>query len=149
MIDINLLPVRNVLTQKEKKLRSHLIIIAGIVGAVLSVVFVTLFITNQYLFVKRNSLKTKKADLQATFEANSSTIINLGIVRDKLTGIKLVNGRQVDMPEIISKLLNLISIGTEVKTLQVEESGKVDIVASSPKIEQFTELISKIGRAHV
>lgn len=131
MIDINLLPKANVLSQKEKNLRQKIKIGLIISSSVAAFILIFLLIINGILAVRLNQQEQKREDLMSQFAAQSQTAADLRKLKDKIFGIKTVRGGQTDFATMAASVSALLTPGINLKAMSLDKTGKVNLTATA------------------
>lgn len=144
MIDINLLPAQNVLTQKEKYVRKVLTIIVIVSGSVLLLAVVTLILVSSSFGSKLRSVEDKRSNLLANFNSQSELTRNLQTIRDKLSGAQTIYSGKKEMDRVIEDLLALFNPDIIVTQVNMEQDGKIDFTGSAPNLEAFNLFMDRL-----
>ncbi|MCL4397488.1 hypothetical protein M1403_00415 [Patescibacteria group bacterium] len=144
MIDINLLPPQNVLSQKEKILRSQLTVAAIIGGVVTALVLGSLALINAYYSARLSAVAARRTSLTAQFNAVQKTALDLRLIKDKIAGINSIKTSQTQFPPILDDLTALFSGGFQLTQLSVDQTQKTSFAGITAGPESFNTLLGRI-----
>lgn len=143
MIDINLLPPQNLLSQKEKNLRSLLMKILG--GATILLVLVSGIIFGaKFYFDYQLTQQTQKRDqLAADFKSEAPIASKVRTLKDKVSGIKIIQDSQTNFASIVGRLRD-VTADTRLKNFIVDSDGRINLSASTDDIPRLDSFIQGI-----
>lgn len=144
MIDINLLPKANVLSQKEKNLRQKIKIGLIISSSITVLILIFLLITNGILAVRLNQQKQKREDLMSQFAVQSQTANSLRKLKDKISGIKTVRFGQTDFAAQAASVSALLTPGINFKAMSLDKAGKVNLTATAADLASLQVFLPAI-----
>lgn len=141
MIDVNLLPSQNVLSQKEKDLRRKLKIGLIISSSLLAVVVLFLIIFDGFLSLRFNQQKQKSQELLTQFQGQMSVALDLRRLKDKISGIKTAQKGQVDFAGITGEIAPLFNSGVTLKTLSIDKDKNINLTAVADSLASLEVFI--------
>lgn len=145
MIEVNLLPPANVLSQKETVWRRRIVFV---VGVVLLLVFLDLVIflgTRELLKRQISGLLVKRASLLSQSEQFATTALQLRTVEEKTAGVEVVKRQRVDMAAMISDVRELLGSSVLLLNLNVTSSGGVSADAKADNLAALAEFVSRVS----
>ncbi len=148
MTEINLLPLQNVLSQKERQIRKNLIFIT-IVSVVL-IIFsqVLLLVTNTIIGVQSSLYQKQRDELLSNLNANDyEAAIDLRIINAKILGIRQIRTTQTNFGKMTGEILNLVSPDTVITSFSLDTTGDITLEAVSSNLAIFGAFIDKITSA--
>lgn len=143
MIDINLLPVKNVLTQKEKNLRANLtrafILISG------GLLIISLIILGAKFFVRLqlDNQTTKRDQLLVEFKKQGQMAQDVRTLKNKIAGIKIIKGSRTNFATIAGALRDTTQ-GTTLKEASIDSDRNITVTASVDSLEALGSFINKM-----
>lgn len=144
MINVNLLPSQNVLSQKEKDLRRKLKIGLTISSSLLAVVVLFLIIFDGFLSLRLNQQKQKSQEFLTQFQGQMSVALDLRKLKDKISGIKTVQAGQTDFTTMAASVSALLTSGINLKTMSLDKNGKVNLTASAEDLASLQVFLPAI-----
>lgn len=143
MIDINLLPPQNILSQKERSLRTILIKILS--GLTIIVVLSSGIIFAVKIYYDDQVVKqTQKRDqLTASFKEEAATASKVRTLKDKISGVKIIQDSQTNFAVIVKKIQE-VAQDTSLKSFTVDSDGRILLSASTDNITSLDNFISNI-----
>ncbi|MBI3887454.1 hypothetical protein HY310_00105 [Candidatus Microgenomates bacterium] len=144
MININLLPPLNVLTQREIQLRKDLTLYIGSIGIVILIFLVFLTVSNGIIGYQNYSMNKKKNDLLVILKSHNDAAVYLRTVQDKIKGIKLIRQKRVDFGKMTGDLIDLTTPNAKINSFSVNSTGECYLSLSSPSLITFSSFIDKI-----
>lgn len=145
MIDINLLPPQNVLTQNEKKLRSQLTIVAIALSAVFVLLVVGAFITESVVAARLVSGKQKQVALEAQFQSQAELASKMKTVKDKVVGLKTIRESRTDFAGIMASVEATLRPDIKLLTIQIDNGGHIIMSLSAPNTNSFDQLVTRFS----
>ncbi len=147
MIDINLLPVKSILSQKDRLARGYLVKAAiglGIIS-VLTVGFLTLL--EAYFSSAGRTMAAKKAGLMAEFKQQEQTAINLRLVKDKLMGIAAIKRSETQFSPIIMDLISLAGSDFRLTKAFIASDRQVTLSGITANVTAMEMIINRLTAA--
>ncbi|MBI3559108.1 hypothetical protein HY085_01815 [Candidatus Gottesmanbacteria bacterium] len=141
MIDVNLLPSQNVLSQKEKDLRRKLKIGLIISSALAVVVVLFLMIFDGFLSLRLGQQKQKQQELLAQFQKEMPAALDLRKLKDKISGIKTAQKGQIDFAGIAGEVAPLFNSGVILKTLSIDKDKNINLTAAADSLTSLEVFI--------
>lgn len=148
MIEVNLLPPQNVLSQKEKVLRWYLILAAVGGGAALMLVLFLIFLGHGFFTIRANLLSRQRASLTAELQNELDTVATLQVINDKVSGLKTIRAGRTDFVSILQHLSDLVALGAKIKSVSLGTGGTVQFgatVADSAVLKTVLANLSQTG----
>lgn len=145
MIEVNLLPPANVLSQKEVVWRRRLLLVVGVVVAF---VFLDLAISlgaRELLRRQISTLLTRRVDLLSRSEQFATTALQLRTVEEKATGAEVVKKQRADMASMISDVRVLLGTSVLLLNLNVTAAGGVSADAKASDLTALAEFVSRVS----
>lgn len=131
MIDINLLPPRDLTFEKENELRSRLIWIALVSGGAILALFLVIFFLGVFATSQVANLEGQRSKLLSNFEADVPKLEMLLSLSDKIKGIKKVRTIRPNLSLAITKLQALSVEGISMSRFSISSSGSLNIDAAA------------------
>lgn len=119
MIDINLLPARNVVSQKESEFQKKFFLGLWLCSLVVAVDLVIFFLVSQVYKRQVQQLVTKRADLTSASERLSGVALDLRTVEEKTRGFTVVSALRQDIVETMGEVRSLAGKEVEMTDLKI------------------------------
>ncbi|MCL4390549.1 MAG: hypothetical protein M1484_03255 [Patescibacteria group bacterium] len=145
MIEINLLPPKNLLSKKEAALRRRLVTGAISVSIIFLVTLASLLVIESYWDRRLTDISVQKQQLAAQFSADAAKAAQLVKLKNKLMGIRMVQTTRPDITAILKKLTDFRSIGGVTYALEeVSVNGNVSIKVNCQDQSAFNAYVDQI-----
>ncbi len=144
MIGVNLLPLQNVLSQKEKQLRHNLVFLVSALGVLIIICQGLLFLANTLVEARSTSAQKQQKALMANLNANYETAMDLRIITAKISGIAQIRKNQTDFGKMTGDILNLLLPNASLKSFSQDTTGNVALTAVSPSISAFGAFMDRL-----
>lgn len=141
MIDVNLLPSQNVLSQKERDLRRKLKIGLTIASTVTIFLLIISLVIDGFLSLRFNQQKQKSQELLTQFQGQMSVALNLRKLKDKISGIKTIQKGQIDFAGITGAVAPLFNSGVTLKTLSIDKDKNINLTAVADSLASLEVFI--------
>lgn len=145
MIEVNLLPPANILSQKETVWRRRLIFGVGVVMLAVILDLTVFFGARALLRRQIAGLLAKRADLLTRSEQFATTALQLRTVEEKAAGVAVVRLQRVDMAAMISDVRVLLGSSVSLLNLSVTASGDVSADAKANDLTALAEFVSRVS----
>jgi hypothetical protein len=132
MIEVNLLPPQNILSQKEKQLRRYLLVMVFGGGAVMVLALFLIFSGHGFFTVRAGILSRQRADLETKVKNETEIVRVLQAVNDKLTGVKIIRDGQTDFAAMLTRLTEIENLGAKVRGVSFGSGDVVEFSVSVP-----------------
>ncbi len=147
MIEINLLPLQSVVSQKESEFRDKFFLALWICSLVLAVDLVIFFLIQQVYKRQVTSLVARRTDLTLRSEQLSSMALDLRTVEEKAHGFTIVSSLRQDFVAIIAEVRSLIGNQAEMSDLRIDSSS-ITFVAKASDMQALNEFITRVVEAN-
>lgn len=145
MIEINLLPPQNILSQKEKEIRFYLCAAVVVLGCLLGLGFGLIFVTDSVLTARLKDLDAKKSSQEKIFQSEIATAEKLQAVEFKVGAITNIIASQKNYPQILSDVIAVIDGSYNIKNLGVSDNNIITAAVVAPNLAAFTKLTDKLA----
>jgi hypothetical protein len=146
MIDINLLPPQNVLTQNEKKLRSRLVVMTIALSIVFVLITVGAFIAQSVVGAKLTAEKQKQVALEAQFQSQAELVAKIKTVKDKALGLRTIRDSRTDFAGIMASIEAALKPDVRLSSLLIDNKGHVILSLTTPNVDGLDQLIARFSR---
>lgn len=144
MIDINLLPPQNALSQKEKKVRFYLTVGVTFFSALAAFVIVALNSVYGYVYLTQKNLSDRKAALVTQFESQNQKAADMRQIKDKLAGINSIRKSETRFEPIVTNLISLFSSDVNVSRFAINRDRTISFTAEADEINGYDALITRL-----
>ena len=145
MIEINLLPPKNLLSRKEQEIRQKLLAGAIISSALCLLFGGALFVAGVGLSRQADSLENRKQQLTASYESLKETAQDIRVLQGKIAGIKKIKALRLDYASEITALSSFLKGTTTIKGLTLSPPDAVSVSASSPDATSLNKFFDKVS----
>ncbi len=145
MIEINLLPPKNVESRRQVEIQSKGFLIAASVTAVVGVVFLILLGTNWFFGGQVKKAETAKAKLLSQLAGKESEVLDIQLVKQRVLGITEIRKAAVDFKGPVSEVFRLAEGRMEVNKLTVTGEQKVSTSLVAKSAENTIEILKTLG----
>lgn len=150
MIEVNLLPPQNILSQQEKIFRQKIIYFVSIFVSFVIITQVILFLANTLLNSQISNQNQKKADLLTILKTdNYAAATNLRTLNAKMIGIKEIRRTQTDFGKMAGDMLSVTGQNSVVKAFAMDTTGQVTLTAVSPNLTAFGSFMDNLTATHL
>lgn len=149
MIDINLLPEKNVSTIEENRVKKFSLL--GFVGfsAVWALVLGGLFFYSSILAGQQSSLSLQKDSLQSRLNEQSSLVNDLLNLKQKASGISYIQKNRFDLPASLKYIFSLFPPEIAVSKITIDNLGFVTMDLRGTDSEIVADFVSSMGEETV
>lgn len=144
MIDINLLPSRDLLTVVERAWQRRLIQATVALGAVVAVSLVIVLGLGQAAQRQVSTLSAQREELLTNFNSDTSKLEMLLGLKDKIAGIKRVRAVRPDLSSAIAIQQGLLVSGVATTRLSVSSSGAMDFGVTVSDVKALSDFLNKL-----
>lgn len=145
MIEVNLLPLKNVLSQQEKQIRQNLTFFATVIGILVLICAVISFSTNTFLEFQNSQQQKSRDNLLTELKNNDyEAAFALRTIENKISGIKEIKKMQTDFGKMTGDILNMILPNAQVTSFSLDTTGAVELTAVSSSLQNFGKFMDKV-----
>ncbi len=143
MIDINLLPSQEVISQKESELRDKFFLALWLCSLVLVVDLVLFFLISRVYKSRVSTLLAQRKNLTLQSEQLFQVALDLRTVQEKVNGYVLASASRRDFVPIISEITSLLGSQVELSEMNLNASS-VKFVAKAADAKALNGMITRI-----
>lgn len=144
MIEINLLPTQDALSQKEKTFRRWLFLAVLSCSAILVLDWGGFFLFQRLLKRQVEQLSSYESSLVSQLEQFSTVALDLRAVEEKVSGIVAVRGQRLDMATRVTGIRGLLTEGITLVSLEVGADKTLSFSAKARDGPSLGKFISQV-----
>ena len=143
MIDINLLPVKNVVTQKEKNLRANLTRALVLISGGLLIISLIILGAKVFVRIQLDGQTAKRDQLLAEFNKQGQMAQDVRTLKNKIAGIKIVKDSRTNFATMAGALRDA-TYGTTLKEAAINSDRNITFTASVDSLESLGSFINRM-----
>lgn len=145
MIEINLLPPQNVLSQREKALRRYLLtaLAAGLIGVFLC--GFGIFLGRSFFVIRAEVLSQQRADLETQIANEIETLQLLHTIHAKLEGIRAIKKSQVNFTVILKRFLEIEELGARIGAISLGPGRAVRFSVRTVNVDALKKVLNNLS----
>lgn len=144
MIDINLLPQKNLLSVNENKFKNLSVKVVIVISLALTVVSGIIFGFKIFTDNQLSSQVNKRDLLFSQFQSQSETAKQFRTLKNKVAGIKIIQDSRTNFAAITKKIRDTSS-GTNLRSFEIDSDGKISLSAEVNSITDLDNFINRIS----
>lgn len=144
MIDINLLPKRDLLSQAERRWQNNLLLVVAALGLVVAVGAAVVFGLEGWAAGQMARLGGQRAELLAQFESNTPKLEMLLALKDKIAGIKRVQAVRPSLSLAVAREQQLLVDGVTTTRMTVNVDGSMSFAVLVRDVQALSDYLAKL-----